>query len=74
MTPQGHLEVNATGSSSPFPENRPPGTRASHEHLRPVHLPRPAPGGVVVGVDGSSSSLRALRWSVDQAVSEHTGR
>jgi len=29
------------------------------------------PGSIVVGLDGSESSGRALRWAIEQAVSEH---
>jgi len=33
--------------------------------------PMPAPGSIVVGVDGSSSSAEAVRWASEQAVRDH---
>jgi nucleotide-binding universal stress UspA family protein len=35
-----------------------------------VHTP-PAPGSIVVGIDGSSGSARALHWAAEQARLEH---
>jgi nucleotide-binding universal stress UspA family protein len=32
---------------------------------------RSTPGTIVVGVDGSESSIRALKWAAEQAVAEH---
>ena len=29
------------------------------------------PGSVVVGIDGSPHSMRALHWAIQQAVAEH---
>lgn len=33
--------------------------------------PMPTPGSIVVGVDGSASSLEAVRWAAQQAVHDH---
>ncbi len=34
-------------------------------------IPMPAPGSIVVGVDGSTSSLEAVTWAAQQAVQDH---
>lgn len=38
-----------------------------------VVVGRPAPGGIVVGVDGSDNSLTALRWALDEGLLRHLG-
>ena len=42
-----------------------------HESPTGTTTPMPAPGGIVVGVDGSASSLDAVTWAADQAAQDH---
>src|SRR5690242_15886992 len=40
-------------------------------HETGTATPMPAPGSIVVGVDGSPSSLDAVTWAAEQAVHDH---
>ncbi len=53
--------MNATGNET--------GHETGHETGQAT--PMPAPGSIVVGVDGSASSLEAVTWAAQQAVHDH---